>query len=138
MTLRARRLIVAAPIAELLAVLGMLVPGGILFGSLDATSTGRMVEAQRLALWTAPTAGYVFCLLGAWWVARRANDAHERNGLALGVVVALIDFALLIASGAPFGVLMLSSVTARIAGGYCGGVLAKRATYRPRARGTSP
>ena len=126
MTLRVRRLIVAAPIAELLAVLGMLVPGAILFESLDATTTGRMAEVQRLALWTAPTAGFVFCLLGGWWVARRASNAHEQNGLALGVAVALIDLALLIASGAPFGVLFVSSLASRIAGGYCGGVLAKK------------
>ena len=126
MTLRTRRLIVAAPITELLAVLGMLVPGAMLFESLDATTTARMVEVQRLALWTAPTAGFVFSVLGGWWVARPASNAHERNGLALSVAVALIDLALLIASGAPFGVLFVSSLASRIAGGYCGGVLAKR------------
>jgi hypothetical protein len=126
MTLRVRRLIVAAPITELLAVLGMLVPGAILFGSLDATTTGRMVEVQRLAVWTAPAAGFVFCLLGGWWVARRASNAHERNGLALGVAVALIELALLIASDAPFGLLFVSAIASRIAGGYSGGLLAKR------------
>jgi hypothetical protein len=126
MTLRIGRLAAAAPVAELLAVAGIIAPGVAVFFSLDATVTGRMVEMQRLASWTAPTAGFVFCLLGGWWVARRAGDAAERNGIALGIVVALIDLALLIASGAPFGVLYVSSFVARVAGGYFGGALAHK------------
>lgn len=126
MTLRAGRLIVATPIAELFAVIGMLACGAILFVNLNATITGRIVGMQQLALWTAPTAGFVFCVLGGWWVARGAGTGHERNGLTLGVAVAAIDVALLVVTGAPLGVLMVSSVAARIAGGYCGGVLARR------------
>jgi hypothetical protein len=132
MTLRAGRLLVATPVAELLAVMGMLVCGAILFATLNATITGRMVGIRQLAFWTAPTAGFVFCLLGGWWVARGASAGHERNGVALGVAAAAIDLALLVVNGAPFGVLMVSSVAGRIAGGYCGGLLAKR-----RARATA-
>jgi hypothetical protein len=129
MTLRIGHLIVAAPIVELLAIAGIVVPGNIAFATLDATVTARILEVQRLALWTAPTAGFVFCLLGGWWVARRASADHERNGLVLGIAVAAVDLGLLIVSGAPFGLLMVTSVAGRIAGGWCGGMLAK-----PRAQ----
>ena len=125
MSLRVGRLFVATPITELLAVVGMLVPALAQFAMLKATVTARMFEMQATALWSAPVAGLLFCLLGGWWVARGASGAHERNGVARRCVAA-IDLALLIVSGAPFGVLMASSVVSRVAGGYCGGMIAKR------------
>ena len=126
MSLRLGRLLVATPITELLAVAGMLVPSLAQFATLKATVTARMFEMQATALWSAPAAGFLFCLLGGWWVARGASAAHERNGVVLGSAVAVIDLALLIVSGAPFGVLMASSVVSRVAGGYCGGMIAWR------------
>ena len=53
-------------------------------------------------------------------VARLGPDA-ERNGLALGVIVAVLDLTLLIVSGAPFSALMVLSAIGRIGGGYVGG-----------------
>jgi hypothetical protein len=119
-------LLVAVPLAELLAVAGMMVPGNVVNSTLDATTTARILAVQQLALWTAPTAGFVFCLLGGWWVARRASAGHELNGLVLGIAVAAVDLGLLIASGAPFGLLMVTAPAGRLAGGWCGGLLAKR------------
>jgi hypothetical protein len=63
-------------------------------------------------------------------VARGASHAHERNGSALGATVAAIDLALMLASGASFGPLLVSSPAARVVGGYCGGLLAKRRRYK--------
>jgi hypothetical protein len=128
--LRTLRLIIAATVAELVAVLVMMLPGIAVFATLSATVTERMLSMQRLAVWTALAGGFLFCLLGAMWVLRGASAGHERNGLALGIAVALIDLALLIASGAPFGALMIASVAGRIAGGYCGGLLTKRRALR--------
>jgi hypothetical protein len=105
------------PLAELLAVVGIVVPGGIAFAFVDATLTARIMEMQQLTLWTAPVAGFVACLLGGWWIARGAVADHARNGLALGVGVAAIDVVLLVASGAPPGVLMVTSAVGRVAGG---------------------
>lgn len=102
----------------------------IAFMTFDATVRARITEMQWVALWAAPVAGFVFCLLGAWWVGRGIAAGYERNGLALGVGVALIELVFLIASGAPFGVIYVSALAARIAGGYCGGLLAKRRARR--------
>jgi len=125
MSLRFRRLLVATPLAELLAVVGLLVPALVPFATMKATITARMFEMQDVALWSGPAAGFVFCLLGGWWVARGASAAHARNGIALGIAVATVDLVLLVASGAPFGTLMVSSVASRILGGYCGGAMAR-------------
>ena len=126
MTLRLGRVFLAAPIVELLAVAGMLVPSVLRFLTLEATVTARMFEMQATALWSAPVAGFLFCLMGGWWVARGVEVDHARNGVALGIAVAVIDLVLLMASGAPFGALAVSSFLSRIAGGFCGGVLALR------------
>jgi hypothetical protein len=125
--------LVATPITELAAVAGLLVPTLVLFGTMKATVTARMFEMQAMALWSAPIAGFLCCLLGGWWVARRAVASEVRNGLALGVAVAVVDLALLVASGAPIGVLMATSIVSRIAGGYCGGAIARRRARRLQA-----
>src|SRR5262245_27299392 len=116
MSLRVGRLLIGTPIAELLAVAGLLLPTIVGFATLKATVTERMFAMQTIALWSAPIAGFVLCLLGGWWVARGAATAHVRNGVALGVAVAAIDLVLLVASGAPFGVLVMLSVTSRVIG----------------------
>jgi hypothetical protein len=140
MSFRVRRLLVATPITELLAVAGMLVPSLMQFALLRATVTARLFEMQSTALWSAPVAGFLCCLLGGWWVARGAGVAHERNGVALGSAVAVLDLTLLVVSGAPFGVLMASSPVSRIAGGYCGGMIARQrcgSRTRPASGGQS-
>jgi hypothetical protein len=131
-SLRVTRIVLAAPIAELLAVLGMLGPSVVQFATLDATVTARMLEMQATALWSAPAAGFLFSLLGGWWVARGAEFTHERNGVVLGAGVAVIDLALLLVSGAPLGALVVSSFVSRIVGGYCGGMIARRRARRLR------
>jgi hypothetical protein len=124
MSIRMSRLVIATPVVELLAVAGMLVPSLLQLATLKATITARIFEMQATALWSAPLAGFLFCLLGGWWVARGVGVAHQRNGLLLGASVAVIDLVLLIASGAPFGALMALSFVSRVFGGYCGGTIA--------------
>ncbi|HZL94802.1 MAG TPA: hypothetical protein VFB99_14195 [Vicinamibacterales bacterium] len=126
MSLRVGRLLVATPITEVFSVAGLLVPALVGFATTRATVTARMFEMQAITQWSAPLAGFLLCVLGGWWVARCAHTAHERNGVVLGGAVAGIDLVLLVASGAPFGLLMVSSVASRIVGGYAGGVIARR------------
>jgi hypothetical protein len=126
MSLRVRRLAIAAPLAELIpvAVLTALLP--MLLASGGGTLVYHIMEAQRLALWVGPIGGFLACALGGWWVSRGTFDDAERNGLTLGVAVAAFDLALLAVSGAPFGALMALSAIGRIAGGYVGGWWAGR------------
>ncbi len=126
MSVKIRRLLIAAPLTELLTVvlLTALVP--MLIASGTGTLVYQIMRAQSLALWIAPIGGFLACGLAGWWVARGALFKSERNGLSLGVVVAVFDLALLTVSGAPFGLLVVLSVVGRIAGGYTGGWWAGR------------
>jgi hypothetical protein len=130
MSLRVRRLAIAAPLAELIpvALLTALLP--ILLASGGGTLVYQIMEAQRLALWVGPIGGFIACALGGWWVSRGTLADTERNGLTLGVAVAAFDLVLLALSGAPFGALMVSSAVGRIAGGYVGGWWAGRRNPR--------
>jgi len=126
MSLRVRRLVIAAPLAELIpvAMLTALLP--LLLASGTGTLVYQIMQAQRLALWVGAMGGFVACALAGWWVARRASVDAERNGLALGIAVAVFDLSLLAVSGAPFGALMVLSAAGRIGGGYAGGWWAGR------------
>ena len=117
MSLRIRRLALTAPLTELIGVAMVTALLPALLASGRGTLVYQIMEAQRLALWVGPIGGFLVCALAGWWVARRARDDAERNGLALGISVALLDLALLIVSGAPVGALMVLSVIGRIAGG---------------------
>jgi hypothetical protein len=126
MSLSIRRLAIATPLAELVAVAMLVALLPALLASGSGTLVYQIMEVQRLALWVGPIGGFFVCALAGWWVARRSLGDAERNGLALGVTVAVFDLALLAVSGAPFGALMLLSVIGRIAGGYAGGWWAGR------------
>ena len=126
MSLKVRRVVIAAPVAELIpvALLTALLP--ILLASGSGTLVYQIMEAQRLALRVGPMSGFVACTLGGWWVSRGTAADAERNGLTLGAAVAGVDLALLVVSGAPFGALMVLSTIGRLAGGYAGGWWAGR------------
>ena len=126
MSLRVRRLVIAAPLAELIPVTGLTALLPILRAAGTGTLVYQIMEAQRLALWVGPIGGFVACVLGGWWVSRGTFADAERNGLTLGVAVAAFDLVLLAVSGAPFGALMVLSVAGRVAGGYTGGWSAGR------------
>ena len=126
MSVRIRRLAIAAPLAEFVtvAMLTALMPA--LLASGRGTLVYQTMRAQTLALWIGPIGGFMACGLAGWWVARGDLVNTERNGLSLGVAVAVFDLALLTVSGAPFGALMVLSVVGRIGGGYVGGWWAGR------------
>jgi hypothetical protein len=131
MNLRILRLAVAAPVAELVTVgmLAALLPALLAAGG--ATLVYQIMAAQRLALWVGPIGGFLACAVGGWWVARRADADAERNGLTLGIIVAVLDLVLLTVSGAPVGALMSLSAVGRVGGGYAGGWWAARRRSGP-------
>jgi hypothetical protein len=126
MSLRVRRLVIAVPLAELIPVAMLTVLLPILLPSGGGTLVYQIMEAQRLALWVGPVAGFTVCALGAWWVSRGTSTDATRNGLTLGIAVAAFDLTLLAVSGAPLGTLMVVSALGRIVGGYVGGWWAGR------------
>lgn len=121
MKFRIRRIIITALVAESMAVAALIaVPvvltiyGGVaLFGSAEA-------DLQRYGRWVVPISGFPFCLLGGWWVARRWDHDRLWNGLAFGLLVAVLDVALLAFAGAPLAWIFVVSTALRVGGGWLG------------------
>lgn len=126
MTIRRSRVVITAVVVEILAVGTLvLIPAALLFWGGVATAANAEADLQRYGRWIGPTAGFLFCLLGGWWVARRLDSDQEWNGLALGLVAAILDVGLLVYAGAPFAWVFVLSTVGRILAGYLGGLVRK-------------
>lgn len=123
MKLHIVRIAVAAVAAEVLGVLALIVIV-ILFG--PAEEDAVQAYAERLGYWVGPISGFVFCLLGGWWVARGLDKAHVANGLILGLVAAGLDLGIYIAIGGGFEPIIVASNVGRVVAGTAGGWLASR------------
>jgi hypothetical protein len=123
MKAQAGRIAIATIASELLAVLTLVVIVAVL-GPSDATAA--QAYAERLGFWVGPIAGFGFCLLGGWWVGRNLSAFHVRNGLFLGISVAVLDITILILSGADFHPIFAVSNIGRVLAGLIGGWLASR------------
>ena len=128
MQIRVGRILIAAVAAEVLAVL-VLVLLVVLFG--PAAEATAQAYAERLGYWVGPIAGFGFCLLGGFWVARGLHSAQVVNGFLLGVVVAAIDIAILVVSGAAFQPIFALSNLGRVIAGSIGGWLARHFARTP-------
>lgn len=82
--------------------------------------------AERVGFWVGPIAGFFFCLGGGWLVARPLPRGQVPRGALLGTMVAAIDVAILVASGATFQPLFVFSNLGRLVAGSIGGYVAVR------------
>ena len=124
MRARIGRTVIAALVIEALAI-ALLFVLVALFGPNDGAAA--QAYAERLGQWVGPISGAVLCLLGGWWLTRSLSSGHIVNGLALGAVVAVIDIALLVLSGAAFQIVFVVSNGARLVAGALGGWIASGA-----------
>lgn len=128
MNFRIGRILLAAFGAEVMAILALVLIV-FLFGPSDPD--GAQDYAMRMGYWTGPIAGFLFTLLAAWWVARSLADGQLMHGIATGVAVAVIDIAILVASGTEFAPIFVISNTGRVIAGGIGGWLSSRAARSP-------
>lgn len=115
------RILLSAIAAEVLAVL-VLITLVAVFGPQDPN--GAQVYAERLGHFVGPFAGAVFGVIGGYLVARNATGNRIIQGGLFGLLFAVVDIAVLIASSAPFEWLFVISNTGRIVGGTIGGAIA--------------
>jgi len=127
MGIRFGRVAIAAVAAEILGIIALVVIVA-LFGPQERAAAEAY--AMRLGMWVGPISGFVFCLLGGWWVAKRTNRAEVANGFATGLAAAAIDLTLIVVSGAPFHQVYVVANAGRIVAGTLGGWFARR----PRVR----
>jgi len=137
MGIRWGRIIVAGVTVEAAAI-AVLVVIVALFGPRDAT--GAQDYAKRLGQWVGPIGGAMLCFVGGVWVARTSCSSRVLHGILVGTATAVIDAALLLASGVPFQLLFVASNIGKMLAGGLGGWAASRPEPRtPVAfRGTSP
>lgn len=121
MKLNIGKILLTAVAIEVLAILFLFVLVA-LSGPPDADAA--QAYAERVGYWFGPIAGFILCVVGGWQVSRKLTGRHVLNGLVLGLVVALIDGGLLIASGSEFRMIFVLSNLGRIAAGTIGGWLA--------------
>jgi len=120
MKIRWGRLILGAIAAEALPVI-------LLIGLVALLAPNEATEAQEyantLGKWVGPVGGAIATFALAIWVARPLSKDHVLHGVFLGVLVAVLDAALLVASGAPFEWLFALSGVGRVVAGFLGGYL---------------
>jgi hypothetical protein len=121
MNLRLGRIVIAAIAAEVLGILALVILVAI-FGPPGFEAAQPF--AERLGAWVGPISGFVLCICGGYWVARRAPAQPLANGFAMGVAAAVLDLASAAALGASLEPLLLLSNVGRIVGGTIGGGLA--------------
>jgi hypothetical protein len=118
MRIRWTRVIFAAVLAEV-ATIAALVLLVAIFGPREAGAAEGY--AEQLGQWVGPIGGAISCLLGGLWVARSVSIRRPLHGLLVGVTAAVIDIALLLASGASFQLLFALSNIGRVVAGGLGG-----------------
>lgn len=123
MKLRYGRVVIAAIGSEVMAVVALIVIV-VTFGPSEPAAV--QYYAARLGLWVGPTAGFLFTLLAAWWVARPLQQRQVLHGMLTGVATAFIDIAILVAGSTEFQWIFVASNAGRIIAGCAGGWLALR------------
>jgi hypothetical protein len=122
MHLRFGRIAIASLAAEVLGVIALVILV-VLLGPDDQSQIQQF--AERLGAWVGPTSGFLLCLIGGYWVARKSGSPIQ-NGLSMGIAGALLDLAVAVAIGATFAPLLLISNAGRVIGGTVGGYIASK------------
>ncbi len=125
------RVLGAAVLAEAIPIV-LLVAVVAAFG--PPTADGAKHFAERVGLWLGPLAGIVCTFGAAFWLSHsRGAHAPLRTGVTLGLFVACLDVALLIAGGTAFAWVFVASNVGRVLAGTAGGIVAARPARGNRA-----
>lgn len=131
MSLRWGRILIAAVLGEIAAIVLLIVLVAVLGPKEPAAARAY---AESLGELVGPIGGALASFLGGWWAARGLTARHVLQGALVGIVMAAIDIALLVAGGAPFRLLFVGSNLGRILMGILGGWVAGRGAKVPTLR----
>ncbi len=123
MPIRWGRLFAGTAIAEIVPIATLIVLIGVM-------GPDNPAEAQEFAMmlgrWVGPLGGATMAVVMTQWVAKPLSSGHVLHGTLLGTLLALVDVAILMASGQPFDPLFVRSNVGKIAAGVVGGIIAKQ------------
>ena len=111
------RIFIAVVITEAIPIL-LLIAMVALIGPREQAAA--QAYAERLGQWVGPLGGAITCFVAAWWVARSLTSGRIRHGFMVGLLAALVDIAILIASGATFQWVFVVSNLGRVVAGMLG------------------
>lgn len=80
--------------------------------------------ANRVGSWVGPIGGALMAFVMARWLVRPLTAGRVRHGLALGILLAVLDAVLLVAGGQAFRWLFVLSNTGKIVAALCGAIAA--------------
>lgn len=123
MGIRWGRLLVGTAVAEVVSV-GLLILLVALMGPRDQAEAEEFAVA--LGFWVGPIAGALTAMTMAGWVARPLGAAHVLHGLLLGVLLAIVDVVVLVATRVPFNWMFVISNAGKVVAGSLGGLVASR------------
>lgn len=125
MKLRWRRLAGASLAAEALPIVFLVI-------LVSVFSSGDPVEDQNFASetgrWFGPVVGAIVTFLVGIWLTRGVKAHRIAHGVALGILVAALDLAIIAASPTPFELLFFGSALGRVGAGTLAGYLTARST----------
>ena len=78
--------------------------------------------AEQTGVWFGPLSGAILCFLVARWLTGAMTAGQVLCGAALGLAVAIVDVALLVAGGTDFRLLFVASNILRVIAGSAGGL----------------
>jgi hypothetical protein len=122
--LRIGRITLATIASELTPIL-LLVIVVLVYETKGVDPQTRQDFANRVGMWLGPIAGAI-STFGFGFMAARGTDRPQLHGTLVGVAVALLDAAIIFASGAKFIPLFAASWSGKILAGVAAGFLAAR------------
>jgi hypothetical protein len=117
--------ITLATIASELTPILLLVVVVLIYETRGVDPQTRQAFAERVGMWLGPIVGGI-STFGFGFLAARRTDRPRLHGILIGVAVALLDAALIFASGAKFIPLFAVSWAGKILAGVAAGLLAAR------------
>ena len=122
MPIRWGRLLAGTAIAEIVPIATLIV----LIGVMGPDNPAEAEEfTMMLGRWVGPLGGAAMAVVMTQWVAKPLASGHVLHGTLLGTLLALVDVAILMASGQPFDPLFVRSNVGKVAAGLAGGAIAK-------------
>jgi hypothetical protein len=122
--IRFGRITLATIAGELTPIL-LLVVVVLAYETRGIDAVARQAFAERVGIWLGPIAGAI-ATFGFGFLAARGTDRPLLHGTIVGVAVALLDAAIIVASGAKFVPVFAASWAGKIIAGLVAGMLASR------------
>lgn len=136
-TFRMQRVVIAALLAELIPIL-ILVAVVIGYGYIaapDQNSEAYKVFAEKAGRVVKPLAGTLATLGMGYWAARKTDTDHLKYGVYTGMVVILIELAILATPETTFSIANFFTMLGSLIGGTLGGFLAQKRYLKQKATG---